>query len=360
MRFHSTHESVQNGEITQLAIIECFVAVAIYIGIGVHFKTFRHLAVAVALAPLTLLRTDASVRWGLKTWGQAMHLVDRLFDRPWWALWAVIPGSFILFFAGAAIRLSATVYWVFRRPLDTLGEMPQNWLRQSFCTDLFYPPEVVPLEAVYSDPTTTLTFKEGIEAVQDADLKKIQDVTGAIALSMVLVILYLLPLFYRVSFKATSVAYSPFVWVAHATLRALEPIKLRLERITKGELEKTRRWVSGLVALALVTKIALVRGWIDVSAAPAWLPRGLLESHAWPWWLVTLSMDALITFCLLWYADAALARLESKGAWREDLITKTVSSVAFLRASLGIITMSHFFYVALTTVAARHVKLPGL
>ncbi|MFZ0772849.1 MAG: hypothetical protein WCA49_17000 [Candidatus Sulfotelmatobacter sp.] len=176
---------------------------------------------------------------------------------------------------------------------------------------------------------------------------------------------FLPSLLYRLSFKATSLAYAPFVWVAHATLRTPDSARLRLERITKGELEKTRRWVSGLVATALVAKFALSHGWIDVTTALAKFPsrrfvESLLVPNVWPWWQVTLGIDALVTFCLLYYADAALARLEGEGAWREETITKTISTASFFRASLGIVTMSHFFYVALTTVAAGHVKLPTL
>ena len=365
MRFHSTIESVQHGEITKLAIIECFVAVAIYIGIGVYFKTFRHLAVAVALAPLTLLRTDASVRWGIKKWEQTCELRSRIDHRPWTHLWHIPVVVFGWYFAGPVIRLSATLYWALRRPLDTLREMPQNWLRQSIYTDLFYPPEVVPLETVYGDRAKISPFEEIISRTA---LILREKKTGGRVLFVVGLSIYLFPflpsLLYRVSFKATSLAYVPFVWVAHATLRTPESIKLRLERITKGELEKTRRWVSGLVALAPVTKFALVLGWIDISAALAKFPSKrfveFLSRNAWPWWVITLGIDALMTFCLLWYADAALARLEGKGAWREETITKTVSTAAFLRASLGIVTMSHFFYVALTTVVAGHVQMPAL
>ena len=355
MRFHSTPESVQSGEITQLAIIECVIAVAIYVGIGMYFRTFQYLAVAVALAPLTLLRTDASVRWGLEKWDRIWDLPARL------PVWGPLAGLFGLasIVAGSAIRLSATLYWALRRPLDTLEAMPRNWLRQSFCTDLFYPPEVVPPETIYGDHTKIPSFRFWATALPSE-----KKAFGRVSLLLGGLIFFLPPLVYRISFKATSLAYSPFVWVAHATLRTPEAIKLRFERITKGELEKTRRWMSGFIGLALVTKVALVLGWIDVSAALARFPSKrfveFLSGNTWPWWVITLGIDALMTFCLLWYADAALARLEGKDAWQEETITKTVSTASFLRASLGIVTMSHFFYVALTTVVAGHVQMPAL
>jgi hypothetical protein len=370
MRFHSTLESVQNGEITQFAIIECVVAVAIYIGIGVYFKTFRLLALAVALAPLTLLRTEASVRWGLKTYEGATAPARRVMERNPRGLKGLLLLliSFVLFvpLAGAVVRVVATLYWTLRKPVETLRGMPGNWLRQAFCTDFFYPPEVVPLEAVYGDKEKLPIFNDGIEYLRGKHVKDLSDFAIQIPFLAVFMVLgFLPPLLYRVSFKATSLAYAPFVWVAHATLRAPESIKLRMERITKGELEKTRRWVSGLIATALAAKFALARGWIDVAAVVAKFPskkfvESFLIANVWPWWQITLGIDALMTFCLLLYADAALARLEGKGAWREEVLAGTISTASFVRASLGIITMSHFFYVALTTVTAGHIRLPNL
>lgn len=60
MRLHSTIESATAGEVTLLAIVECFVSVFIYIIIALYFKTFVFYYTATALAPLTLLRTDRS------------------------------------------------------------------------------------------------------------------------------------------------------------------------------------------------------------------------------------------------------------------------------------------------------------
>ena len=65
MLFHSTPQSVLNREITKVAIIECVIAVAVYTAIGLYFDTYRHYAVAVAVAPLMLFRTEASTVSGI-------------------------------------------------------------------------------------------------------------------------------------------------------------------------------------------------------------------------------------------------------------------------------------------------------
>ncbi len=75
MRFHSTPESVQNGEITILAIIECVASVTLYLVLGFYIRTFRHLAWAVVVAPLMLFRTKQSVVWGLDSYSKYCNAV---------------------------------------------------------------------------------------------------------------------------------------------------------------------------------------------------------------------------------------------------------------------------------------------
>ena len=138
MQFHSTPESTLNLKITKLAIIETALSVALYVSIGLYFGTFRYLALAVLVAPLMLLRTQISGEWGLKIY---MRYYGGLISK-------IEPRGTLLFFTmaflatpfvGVGIRVISTVYWALRKPLFTLSEIPQNWLRQSFCIDFFTP-----------------------------------------------------------------------------------------------------------------------------------------------------------------------------------------------------------------------------
>jgi len=172
---------------------------------------------------------------------------------------------------------------------------------------------------------------------------------------------YLPPLIYRVSFKATALAYLPFIWVAHSTLGSPLSLETRLERITKGELEKVRRLASWPILATLTAKIALVYGWVNLTSLTASFPSEklmnlLVVPGGWPWWQMTLVTDALLTFCLLFYADAALARLDGEHAWQSGTVLNVVSVVSFFRATLSIATMSHFFYLALHEVAPRSLR----
>jgi hypothetical protein len=133
-------------------------------------------------------------------------------------------------------------------------------------------------------------------------------------------------------------------------------VNSRLERITKGELEKVRRVVSWGIVVTLAAKFGFALGLVDWSRIEEKFPskklvQSLVVPGGLPWWQITLGADALLTFFLLFFADAALSRLDGKQAWREQTVLGTVSTVSFLRAALSIITISHFFRIALVAVA---------
>ena len=176
-------------------------------------------------------------------------------------------------------------------------------------------------------------------------------------ISSPLIILGFLPsLTYRITFKATSIAYLPFIWAAHTTLSSDLSAKIRLERFTKGELEKTRRAVSYAIFATLVGKLLFVYGWLERSRVEDKFPSNkFIESvvipHGWPWWQISLGVDAALTFFLFFFADAALARIETEKVWREGSVLGTLSTISFLRASLSIVTISYFFFIALKIAA---------
>src|SRR5262249_4517187 len=259
---------------------------------------------------------------------------------------------------GTTIRITATVYWGIRRPLSTLKKAPENWLRQSSCIDFFHPPEIIPLEAMKWNDLPGPTFNAWIKTIRTRTSIISKLIT--LLVSSPLCILGFLPsLTYRITFKATSIAYLPFIWVARTTLSSDLSAKIRLERFTKGELEKARRAVSWAIFATLVGKLLFVYGWLERNRFEDKFPSNrfierVVIPYGWPWWQISLGVDAALTFFLFFFADAALARIETKQIWSEEFALKTVSTTSFLRASLSIVTISYFFYVALKIAA------PGL
>ncbi len=349
MRTYSTPQSALNLEITKLAIVECVLAVLLYVGAGIYFGTFKFLAVAVIFAPLMLFRTEASANWGLTIYSRTTDRVDGM-TEPW---------NFLLYFmvlpvAGLAIRLVSTMFWAIRRPLYTLQEMPQNWFRQTVCTDFAHIPEIVPFEAVRAEQFNLPTFAVFLAAF--VDVFRNQDTFGrllAIVFFAPFVFIGWLPsLLYRVSFKATSLIYAPLIWATHVTLQNPLPLKARLERITKGELEKVRRWLSYVVMGGVIVKLALMFGWVDLKYFRSWFPSSKIAdsfviTDRWPWWQFTLATEALLTFFLFYFADAAATRIENQQTWSEGAVWNVVTSTSFIRAVLSIVTISYFFYLAL-------------
>src|SRR5256885_9754333 len=61
----STHESIAAEVPSVTAIIETILAVLLYWWIAIHLGTYAHLLLGVCVAPLVLLRSDASVAMGL-------------------------------------------------------------------------------------------------------------------------------------------------------------------------------------------------------------------------------------------------------------------------------------------------------
>lgn len=353
MRSYSTPQSALDGEITKLAIVECIVSVALYVGAGFYLGTFRYLAIAIVLAPLTLFRTERSAEWGLELYKRWFKVIGRWSPpRRMLAIAVMTP------VVGTMIRVVSTVYLSVRTPLQTLKDTPQNWLRQSFCTDFAHPPEIVPLEAS-ADNDDVAQFLDFLEMLRQESMG--WRIALTLAVSPLLVLGWLPSLIYRVSFKATALVYMPLIWVARATVGNTMSLKGRLERIKDGEIEKVRRYFSGVVLGTLATKLLLVYGLMEPGELAAKFPSqkfvtSFVVPDSWPWWQTTLGVDALVTFFLLFFADAALARIDDQRAWGDGVVVNTVSTVSFLRAALSVATIAGLFYLALGVAAPEFVS----
>ena len=247
-----------------------------------------------------------------------------------------------------------------RHPLIALQNAPMNWVRQTLCLDFFHPPELMPGEALEeSGSIWTMLFK--------MVLRPSGWVKKGVELLVVVptIIIGILPsLIYRVTFKATSLVYLPLVFVAHTTLSSSLSIKSRLERFTKGELEKVRRWLSWIILGLFVSKVGVTLGLVDLSYLAEQFPsQQLLQivvaPNSWPWWQFTLLSDAVLTLFLFYFADAAIPQIEGK-VWKPRTVENTISSLSFLRGILAIATISHGFYIALIEAGLLEAgTLPG-
>jgi hypothetical protein len=352
MRTYSTPESAHCGEITKLAVIEAAMAVGLYVWICTYLDSWQSLAAIVLAAPLMLFRSEKSADWAVEHWNRWDDVGQRMERFEGWDFaWRILIYLVIAPFVGVALRVIGTVYWAVRSPLYTLREVPRNWLRQTLCTDFMHPPEIVPLEALRGDKNGLVRFVDfAAEIRAEPDLK---NKLGILFLGSPLLFFGWLPsAVYRLSFKATAIVYAPFIWAVHATVQNALPLTVRLERITKGELEKVRRGFSYFILLGFAVKAGLSFGFVKASVIPEWFSTaraaefGLMPG-VWPWWQWTLVSDAVLTFILLFFADAALGRIEGGSAWPEQTVVDVTSFISFSRVTLSLLTIAHFFALAL-------------
>ncbi len=365
MLVHATTESVSEGRFSILAIAECVIAVAVYVAIGFHYQTFLHYVIAVILAPLLLLRTQESTDTALAAYSRFCNCVLKWFSEflakrdekiPKAAVVAV--GVFVMSteglliaLGGSCIRVGATAWTLLRHPIATLRAMPRNWVRQSLCTDITIPPEIVPNEATYNVNAAAeygiMSFDRVIVA-----FRKSYSYSGigrfmAVAAALPLLILGYIPSFcLRLSFKATSIVYVPFIWITRFTLNELIKPKSRLERFTRSEIEKTRRAISLIIFSCVLLKIFYLAGLLTFDDIVAKLPSRasaeiVIGLGRWQLWQALLVLEATLTYIIFYAADAVVARITAEQEAHTSTMVHGIQFLSFVRASLAVFTIAY-------------------
>ncbi len=67
MRFHSTLESVEAGEVSVLAVLETVLAVSVALYVAFRFDYTMHIAFGAIVAPFLMLRTTRSTLLGVRS-----------------------------------------------------------------------------------------------------------------------------------------------------------------------------------------------------------------------------------------------------------------------------------------------------
>lgn len=374
MKLVATQASVDAGIPSALAFVECLVAVLIYSLICLHLGTLLPYSLAIAAAPLLLLRTTRSTEMALRHYTWLMQRLTNSLDRlpsyrirdvPFPRKLTVLAIALVVWIASVIVlsayipisalscRIGTTIWCALRFPLESLKSIPANWYRQALCTDLTIAPELLPGESQHAEFLPR--FHDLIQGIRDEARERSWVFTFPFLIPL-LVIGYVPVLLLRLSFKASSFAYLPLVWVTHASLNTGKPISFRLERIVSSHLENVRRLVSVLVAGATLMKLAFAAGLItpevmkekekDVFAGQA-----LVNMSDWPPWQIFLLIEAALTFFLWFFADAALARIKHDVPWPAQTVKHVFELATFVRAALGIVTVAIFLVSAVVHVA---------
>ena len=355
MRWVSSKESVAKGEVSVLAIVETLCAIALVFYLSSHFNTLRWLAIAMCVAPLLLLRTEESTRlgiewfdkWRQRAWCYAVKM-DAIGGRlnAFKATVVFILGSAVAVFS---IRILATLWTCFRKPISAVHAIPGNWSRVAFSFDFCFPPELIP-----EHPKANFdSVKRGF---------RIQGVTQII--SLLLGPLFLPAFLYRWSLKATSIIYAPLVFVAYSTFSEGKDLRTKLELIRRGDLSRIRvLYGFFIVIVPFIVKLVLMAKWngfaawwngnpitefLAIYVAPAEIPK---------WQLAQLA-NSLLAIGYIFFARRALLGYELQHPWPETRVKRILGFVSGLCRILAIYTIVCTFYIFMHE--ASHWNLPAL
>jgi hypothetical protein len=238
MRLVSTRESIRAEEVSGLAITETAIASLISLLVAYRFHSLGFILLSAGLAPLLLLRTDASAGTGLLYASKGARVVIgrplailRYFSRKSderrtlslsillllsMSLYTLVFALIItpLFVVAITfVKIFVTVLFLVRHPFASIGAIPENWRKVVLCTDSFTIPEILPrieeveYEYLYAFRLSTL-------------FKSLKSAPG---ISIFLFPLLLSVLFvssaYRFSLKSTSIIWSPLAWAFHPIQR---------------------------------------------------------------------------------------------------------------------------------------------
>ena len=282
----------------------------------------------------------------------------------------VLPLSFIyaamIALTGILCRIIFTVWCFFQFPLLTLSAMPTNWMRQALCTDFTRPPEIVPGENELNG--VVITFQYFIETMKKAWKESwFLGLIGVVVNLPILILGFIPAYLLRFSFKATSIIYIPFVWIARETLNTSDSLKTRLDLIIQSESEKMRRKFS-IIILSIVMFIFFgIRlgefNFNGYNVNPDYILNNvqvLIEPYPWPIWPIFFIIEVVITFFLFYYADRIRIRINGDSIYSEYIVVSMLNSLLFLRNFFAIITISMPFLIALINAEFKLITIFAL
>lgn len=247
MNLHSTEETAKDGKPSVLAMFETLLAVGFSLWLGCTYGTWWHVFVSCAIAPLMLLRTDASCRLGIACYFRSAKLLERMFNAliPLMRPMSYLPRSIQLvtalpvlvaapifvcvymLLAVLASRAFATVRYFFTDFAGQIAAIPTNFWRLTIATDIYTSPELMPIPSkldVHEENYCNFEAYRFPWLLRQGLFEKIRE-RGLIINCLLRPLGYLLVtttvmvcFAYRMSVKTSAVVWLPLLWV-------LSPIK---------------------------------------------------------------------------------------------------------------------------------------
>lgn len=312
-------ESIAEGKISALAILETFAAVGLWWWLAMRFNWSIFSFVALFAAPLLLLRSELSVRVGVIMLRRYWHrkddnivILEHIFlyalmlvltfshlgdgwiiqlvgeghiSRPFKALFIMLLlaplflsifgqkdiflrllfsngtnlpllfSQYGILFHSQWIRLFATI----THPLHGVQQLPKNWRESLWVIDSTHPPELIPL-------ASKVDFLFSVDNLRIIVLKT-NEINLKLKFLMLVPMLYLPALAYRWSLKASAWLWFPLILLLKPPFYGMTELDLR---------ERTTLSVKGFEWVALRVLAGLVLLWLLAALIPSLLSYVLL------------------------------------------------------------------------------------
>jgi hypothetical protein len=281
----------------------------------------------------------------------------------------IFTGAIALFL----IRLASIIHSSVRHPIETMKQIPTNWRKMVLCTDVAYPPEILPEIEMedYGDELNKFRMRSFVrEMIID---KPVNLMFGIFVTIPVLLSWYLPAIAYRWALKSTAWIWSPLLWAVKSVDEDLLP---RLKEIRDARWHKWMRWYSAVVAFLFIAKFYLLWKWQDLVAkltemrqiAEQWttFPRtdvlnAYIVPSEIPLWQIAAFTNAMLAWASFVFADLLLIRYAShQQIPSEEPLDGLFRAIGVTRTLIMFYTVSCTVYITLQIGMEGQWNLPPL
>lgn len=235
MVWHSSETSIQNREISFLAILEIVLAISLYWGIAVYYDFYLHIIMSVFLTPFLLLKSKESISYSLDFFAKSanfkisllsfqkkvenfliaifiilMIYIFGIYEINFWntiilSLSAMLFAQVItIIFIISIIKVVSIVKYI----LKGIYNININWFNFCFVIDVSKIPELIP--NIETDERISNDFKLSFFM---KNIKKERSKINVLIRILVFIAMYISSIFYRFSIKSTFWFYIPLLFL---------------------------------------------------------------------------------------------------------------------------------------------------
>jgi hypothetical protein len=371
----SSPESVRQGRLSALALVETIVASGFSFWFAWKQNTVEHIVIASAIAPFLLLRTRLSTEYIVST-------IEKIEDKtPLWAILLLLP-----------VKIFCSIKSFLNYPLQSISVIPVNFYKYVFAVDLVASPQSIPgadeidsrLESWVKTPgfiyqiNNTYNILNVLSRMREGLRKRFViliartyfggkpnslfllyiRMTIIVYGFLTILIIAALPMIliafsFRFAIKSTAIIWLPLLWIIRQS-RPGTSIFDRIKLNVRQPWSKLMLIYSLFVLAGFAAKVLLVFGaWkfaqLDWLGPVGELIIRLVEPLYLPLWQITSALNALISWGFYFRAERHLLARNSTEAWPEAWVRREYVAFQAVRTTLSLYAIACTFYLAAAT-----------